>query len=61
VPPSEILLINAETLRFTRAAVGGWTFAGATDGLNGDSIFIEYGECSPQRAERPQVTADEMP
>jgi hypothetical protein len=61
VPPSEILLINAETLRFTRAAVGGWTFAGAADGLNGDSIFIEYGVCSPQRAERPQVTADEMP
>lgn len=45
VPPSELLLINAETLRFTRAAVGGWTFAGAAGDINGDSIFIEYGTC----------------
>ncbi len=46
VPPSELLLINAETLRFTRAALGGWTFAGAAGDLNGDSIFIEYGTCT---------------
>jgi hypothetical protein len=48
LPPSEMLLINAETLRFTRTAVGGWTFAGASDSRNGDSIFVEYGQCSPE-------------
>ncbi|MEM8767795.1 MAG: hypothetical protein AAGE43_10150, partial [Pseudomonadota bacterium] len=45
VPPSEMILINAQTLRYTRTAVGGWTFAGATEALNGDSIFVEYGQC----------------
>ncbi|MEM8766187.1 MAG: hypothetical protein AAGE43_01985, partial [Pseudomonadota bacterium] len=43
VPPSEMILINAQTLRYPRTAVGGWTFAGATEALNGDSIFVEYG------------------
>ncbi len=47
LPPSEMILINRETFRFTRAAAGGWTFAGATGDLNGDSIFVEYGECRP--------------
>jgi len=46
-PPSEMLLINTRTLRFTRTGVGGWTFAGATDSEGGDSIFVEYGECRP--------------
>ena len=45
LPPSEMLLINASTFRFTRTAVGGWTFAGAADKTNGDSIFVEYGQC----------------
>ncbi|MDP6472085.1 MAG: hypothetical protein QF921_00505 [Pseudomonadales bacterium] len=45
IPPSELLLINGTTLRFTRTSVGGWTFAGASENLNGDSIFIEYGQC----------------
>jgi hypothetical protein len=45
LPPSEMLLINGETLRFTRTAVGGWTFAGAAGEQNGDSIFVEYGQC----------------
>ena len=44
-PPSEMLLINAETLRFTRTSVGGWTFAGATAADSGDSIYVEYGSC----------------
>lgn len=44
IPPSEMLLINRDTLRFTRTAVGGWTFAGET-GTHGDSIFVEYGTC----------------
>ncbi len=47
LPPSEMLLINALSLRFTRTAVGGWTFAGANDRSNGDSIFVEYGQCTP--------------
>ena len=46
-----MILINSATLRFTRTAVGGWTFAGATESLNGDSIFVEYGQC--ERAEGP--------
>ena len=47
LPPSEMLLINAQTLRYTRTAVGGWTFAGAAAEHNGDSIFVEYGQCQP--------------
>lgn len=48
IPPSEMLLINADTWRFTRTAVGGWTFAGATEAHSGDSIFVEYGTCAPR-------------
>jgi hypothetical protein len=44
-PPSQMLLINSQTLRFTRTAVGGWTFTGASDSMSGDSIFVEYGRC----------------
>lgn len=45
LPPSEMILINAQSLRFTRTAVGGWTFAAATATHEGDSIFVEYGQC----------------
>jgi len=45
LPPSEMLLLNAQSLRFTRTAAGGWTFAGSTDNHEGDSIFVEYGQC----------------
>jgi len=45
LPPSEMLLINARTLRFTRAAVGAWTFAEPNAAEAGDSIFVEYGQC----------------
>ena len=45
LPPSEMLLINARTLRFTRASVGAWTFAEPTAAEAGDSIFVEYGQC----------------
>lgn len=50
LPPSEMLLINAQTLRYTRTAVGGWTFAGAAREHNGNSIFVEYGQCQPVKA-----------
>lgn len=48
IPPSEMLLINRQTWRFTRTAVGGWTFAGATAAESGESIFVEYGTCRPR-------------
>ena len=44
-PPSEILMIDPDTLRFTRSAVGGWTFFSATDTVNGASLFVEFGSC----------------
>lgn len=47
VPPSEMLLLNGESLRFTRTAVGGWTFSGAAEAHGGDSVFVEYGQCEP--------------
>lgn len=47
IPPAELLLINRETLRFTRTAVGGWTFSGAPGESAGDSIYVEYGTCTP--------------
>ncbi|MDH3642872.1 MAG: hypothetical protein OES38_12300 [Gammaproteobacteria bacterium] len=46
-PPSEMLLINGDTLKYTRTAVGGWTFSGPTEAASGDSIFVEYGTCAP--------------
>jgi len=45
LPPSEMLLINAHSLRFTHAALGGWAFVAAADTDKGDSIFMEYGQC----------------
>jgi hypothetical protein len=50
LPPSEMLLINAQSLRFTRTAVGGWTFTGASDKQTGDSIFVEFGQCVEGKA-----------
>ena len=47
-PPSELLLINTETLRFTRTSIGGWTFAAADENSAGDSIYVEYGTCLTQ-------------
>ncbi|MFP6823460.1 MAG: hypothetical protein VB915_06565 [Pseudomonadales bacterium] len=44
-PPSDILMLNPESMRFTRGAVGGWTFYSAGDGHNGTSLFVEYGLC----------------
>jgi len=51
IPPSEMLLINRETLRFTRTAVGGWTFAGTAGRRSGDSVFVEYGTCAGSEAD----------
>ena len=46
-PPSEMLLINSESLRFSRSSIGGWTFLGANDRNSGNSLFVEYGLCEP--------------
>jgi hypothetical protein len=50
LPPSEMLLINAQSLRFTHTAVGGWAFADAAGAHNADSIFVEYGQCMANEA-----------
>jgi hypothetical protein len=57
LPPSEMLLINARTLRFTRAGVGAWTFVEPTAAQAGDSIFVEYGQCRASSAEPAPVEA----
>lgn len=46
IPPSELLLVNTENLRFTRTSIGGWTFAAAAENTAGDSIYVEYGTCA---------------
>ena len=42
-PPSEMLLINPARGRFTRSAIGGWTFYTPEA-----SLFVEYGTCGEQ-------------
>ena len=44
-PPSDILMLNPEKMRFTRGAVGGWTFYSTGEDHNGTSLFVEYGLC----------------
>ena len=60
-PPSELLLINPQSLRFTRTSIGGWTFADrpaksknnkseeSQGNLGDDSLFVEYGNCEAVR------------
>ena len=44
-PPSEMLLINPARGRFTRTAIGGWTFYAPEA-----SLFVEYGTCTAPAA-----------
>jgi len=44
-PPSEMLVLNTGTLRFTRSSIGGWTFNSSPVEQTGDSIYVEYGRC----------------
>lgn len=62
-PPSKILLLNTDSFRFSRASIGGWTFAGAPKSVpsnklatpsdsqpeirSGASLYVEAGSCSP--------------
>lgn len=59
-PPSEMLLINPDRGRFTRSAIGGWTFYSAGDASNGASLFVEYGECVRQTSQ-PEAQSDAPP
>ena len=43
-PPADLLLLNLDNLRFTRTAIGGWTF-GAAAPDSGESIYVEFGTC----------------
>lgn len=45
-PPADLLLLNLDSLRFTRTAIGGWTFSGADTQAAGESIYVEYGRCT---------------
>ncbi|MEM7077114.1 MAG: hypothetical protein AAF513_00675 [Pseudomonadota bacterium] len=55
-PPADLLLLNLDNLRFTRTAIGGWTFsaiespaantpAPSATNAEGESIYVEYGRC----------------
>ncbi|HCP50616.1 uncharacterized protein METZ01_LOCUS34038 [marine metagenome] len=57
-PPSDILMLNPESLRFTRGAVGGWTFYSTGEDHNGTSLFVEYGQC--QHAEDEPIENGEL-
>lgn len=56
-PPSEMLLVNPVRGRFTRAAIGGWTFYGAREEQEGASLFVEYGQCVPMASGEDASTA----
>ena len=45
-PAQDILMINPSTNRFTRAAVGAWTFFHPSDLETGASLTVEHGTCT---------------
>ena len=44
-PPSDILMINPKSMRYSRAAIGTWTFQSDAGILDGSSLFVELGQC----------------
>lgn len=62
-PPTEVLTIVPETMRFTRSSAGGWTFYTAADTSEGASLFIENGICAPlletEQPEEEKTTQEE--
>ena len=44
-PPSDILMINPKSMRFSRAAIGSWTFQSDAALRDGSSLFVEMGQC----------------
>lgn len=45
-PAQDILMINPSKNRFTRAAVGAWTFFHPSDLETGASLTVEHGTCT---------------
>ncbi len=45
VPPSDILMINPKSMRFSRAAIGSWPFPSEASLDVGSSLFVEIGQC----------------
>ena len=60
-PPSEMLLIDPKSLRFTRSSIGGWTFYSASDRDAGASLFVEYGNCKRGAAGLDVKGGDRVP
>lgn len=50
-PPSDILMINPKSMRYSRAAIGTWTFQSETGLKDGSSLFVELGQCYLLEAE----------
>ena len=44
-PPSDILMLNPKSMRFSRAAIGSWTFQSDAALKDGSSLFVEMGQC----------------
>ena len=44
-PPSDILMLNPKSMRFSRAAIGSWTFQSNAALREGSSLFVELGQC----------------
>ena len=44
-PPSDLLLINPKSMRFSRSAIGSWTFQSQGDLDRGSSLFVQMGQC----------------
>ena len=44
-PPSDLLMLNPKSMRFTRAAIGSWTFQSTRDLERGSSLFVQMGQC----------------
>ena len=44
-PPADMLLLNPKSMRFSRAAIGSWTFQSQSDLERGSSLFVQLGQC----------------
>ena len=45
MPPTDVLTIDPETKRFSRASTGAWTLYTSEDTGVGASVFVEIGKC----------------
>ncbi len=58
-PAQDILMINPNNGRFTRAAVGAWTFFHTSDLETGASLLVEHGTCIHLDVETDQPDEEE--